>query len=688
MEDLENKTLLGKDSPRVNINPTQGKFSSSIGLAIISAILSVSYFTFGIIQKSYPAFSQLNQQAQEPSSTVAYNGKIYASLGGGDVNGNQLMCQSDRFLIPPPGWEVAPADADSIGVTAAYPWDTHVNVMLNGCGYGTASYTKGALWNCGMLGQNGNAYSVNSCSLMILIRKDSNPIAPEPSSTVTYKGKIYASLGGGNVNGLQYMCQSDRFLIPPNGWEVAPDNADSIAVTAAYPWDTHVNVVASGCGYGTAGYTKGALWNCGMLGSNGAGGYKTNSCSLMVLIMKSAPPIKYAPEPSLMIQYKGYYYAALSGADPHGSSFTCQQEYLALPEEDGWEVTPDEVDSRAANTMHPWSTHVNVFSNGYGYGTGAWNVGLWNYNMLSKVGKGGVIEYKPNACSLQILIRKLAPTLSPTLFPIAVPTDQPVTNPTERPTPEPTQEPSKQPVPRPTVTPTFEPTKNPTFKPTANPSKVPTYEPSSSPINLSHPTHEPIPNPTMTPTKEPTHVPTEKPSIKPTFIPSVEPTKVPTFEPSVQPTKQPTKEPTKEPTPRPSKQPTFEPTFGPTLFPTYMSTKYPTNKPTHLKRMFDETYKPTPSPTKKPRSNPTLRPTEIPTIKSNPTTEPTYVQGVPTYEPSAVNFIHYYPTEEPTPGPAYVQGQPTIQPSKLNFIHYYPSQEPTPEPTTVDKILV
>ena len=283
-EDQESKSLLVIESTSKSLKANPSIYIYLIGITIISAILAVAYSTSGIVNKSYSVFSELNAQAPEPSSTVSYNGKIYASLGGGDVNGLQNKCQSDRYLIPPNGWEVAPDDADSRGVTAAYPWDTHVNVMSNGCGYGSASYTKGV------------------------------------------------------------------------------------------------------------------QWSCGMLGSNGAGGYKVNSCSLMVLIMKSVPPYKYAPNPSLMIQYKGYYYASLSGADPHSSTYTCQQEYLAVPKEDGWEVAPDEVDSRAANTMYQWNTAVNVFSNGYGYGTGAWNVGLWNYNMLSKVDKGGgVFEYKEDS---------------------------------------------------------------------------------------------------------------------------------------------------------------------------------------------------------------------------------------------------------------------------------------------------
>ena len=260
MEDQESKTLLNKESKNESVKLSPGVSFNLIGLTVISAILTVTYLASGIVHKSDIAISELNAQAPEPSSTVSYNGKIYASLGGGEVNGWQYKCQSDRFLIPPNGWEVAPDDADSRAVTAAYPWDTHVNVMSNGCGYGTESYSKGKLeGNCGFLGSDGaGGYKVLTCSLMILIRKTQ---APEPSSTVSYNGKIYASLGGGNVDGREYKCQTD-YLALPNGWVIATADADSIAVTAAHRWDTHVNVMSNGCGYGTENYSKGRFENC------------------------------------------------------------------------------------------------------------------------------------------------------------------------------------------------------------------------------------------------------------------------------------------------------------------------------------------------------------------------------------------------------------------------------------------
>jgi hypothetical protein len=106
---------------------------------------------------------------------------MYASLGGGVFNANGIKCQNDRYLMPPPGWEIAPYDADSMAVTGAYPWETHVNVMSNGCGYGTKT-AGGAPFGCNWLEQSGNTYKTKGCYMMILIRK---PI-PNPTMSPTH----------------------------------------------------------------------------------------------------------------------------------------------------------------------------------------------------------------------------------------------------------------------------------------------------------------------------------------------------------------------------------------------------------------------------------------------------------------------------------------------------------------------
>ena len=180
MEDQESKTLLDKKSTNESVKPSPGVSFNLIGLTVISVILTVTYFASGIVHQSYTAISQLNAQAPEPSSAVSYNGKMYASLGGGVFDKGGIKCQNDRYLIPPPGWEIAPIDADSISITGAYPWETHVNVMSNGCSYGTKT-AGGASFGCNWLEQSGNAYKTKGCYMMILIRK---PI-PNPTMSPT-----------------------------------------------------------------------------------------------------------------------------------------------------------------------------------------------------------------------------------------------------------------------------------------------------------------------------------------------------------------------------------------------------------------------------------------------------------------------------------------------------------------------
>jgi hypothetical protein len=66
MEDLETASLLKKDSTNINVKPYYGKFSYLIGLMIISAILTVTYFASGYANKSYSTNSELDAQRSKP----------------------------------------------------------------------------------------------------------------------------------------------------------------------------------------------------------------------------------------------------------------------------------------------------------------------------------------------------------------------------------------------------------------------------------------------------------------------------------------------------------------------------------------------------------------------------------------------------------------------------------------------
>ena len=65
-------------------------------------------------------------------------------------------------------------------------------------------------------------------------------------TVVAYKGYEYRILDGTAPTDTSYGCQSEYLALPDGGWSLAEDNADAVAVTAAYHWGTALVVFASG----------------------------------------------------------------------------------------------------------------------------------------------------------------------------------------------------------------------------------------------------------------------------------------------------------------------------------------------------------------------------------------------------------------------------------------------------------
>ena len=84
------------------------------------------------------------------------------------------------------------------------------------------------------------------------------------------------------------LCQGiGTYLSVPNGWMIAPDNADSIAVAASHYWSTSCLALASGksieglesgAAAGQECFSSGALTQSGNQ-------YAVNSCNQQILIM-------------------------------------------------------------------------------------------------------------------------------------------------------------------------------------------------------------------------------------------------------------------------------------------------------------------------------------------------------------------------------------------------------------------
>lgn len=117
--------------------------------------------------------------------------------------------------------------------------------------------------------------------------------APVPSAgnTVSYNGYTYATLiGDSPYTAMSYVCaDSSRYYYLPAGWEIAPDDANSINVIGMYGWNYHVLYTASNCGYHTAQFgPPRQRWSCN--GQYSGNQFKIPYCSTNFLIRKHNPP--------------------------------------------------------------------------------------------------------------------------------------------------------------------------------------------------------------------------------------------------------------------------------------------------------------------------------------------------------------------------------------------------------------
>jgi DNA-directed RNA polymerase subunit H (RpoH/RPB5) len=101
------------------------------------------------------------------------------------------------------------------------------------------------------------------------------------------------------------------------------------------------------------------------------------------------------------LAYNGHLYRTLEGSALFDSEPTCQKNFLPLPQ--GWEIAPNNIDSRYIGSSYSWSTQVLMFSS------------ECTPTTLSKSLWCGAIAYsadgtqiRPPTCFLQILIRKMA----------------------------------------------------------------------------------------------------------------------------------------------------------------------------------------------------------------------------------------------------------------------------------------
>jgi len=116
-----------------------------------------------------------------PSNYVREGPYLYATMRNENPGSHSINCLRNTgvFWLPTGGWEISPEDHYAIEATKKHGWGTHVVAYNNGCGRGTATYSHGNRWRCGVLNSYGGFYSVHYCSLDILLRKY-DPLPPTP----------------------------------------------------------------------------------------------------------------------------------------------------------------------------------------------------------------------------------------------------------------------------------------------------------------------------------------------------------------------------------------------------------------------------------------------------------------------------------------------------------------------------
>ena len=97
-----------------------------------------------------------------------------------------------------------------------------------------------------LVGGRGGSRQDRGLLLLCLVWHASQPTGAGAATVVAYKGYEYRTLDGTAPTVTSAGWQSEYIALPAGGWALAPDNADAVAVTAAYHWGTYCLFFASG----------------------------------------------------------------------------------------------------------------------------------------------------------------------------------------------------------------------------------------------------------------------------------------------------------------------------------------------------------------------------------------------------------------------------------------------------------
>eukprot|EP00746_Dinoflagellata_sp_MGD_P141678 gnl/MRDRNA2_/MRDRNA2_74752_c0_seq1.p1 gnl/MRDRNA2_/MRDRNA2_74752_c0~~gnl/MRDRNA2_/MRDRNA2_74752_c0_seq1.p1 ORF type:complete len:1278 (+),score=126.06 gnl/MRDRNA2_/MRDRNA2_74752_c0_seq1:196-4029(+) len=319
---------------------------------------------------------------------------------------------------PQEPWVVAQYTDEAVLAAEAGGWDT-CKVCL---GDGTALYTTnenvaGLEADTDCLDEGpANEYKPKEGCMRVLISLgvDTSPRRRSISHIVTYKAAEYATLDDRDPDATaEATCQQRYMLLPSNdnnqAWEIAPQFDDSIHVTESYFWGSHGLVMSDKHSRYTerAGSDKGRLWQTDDYTVEHHRYYKPVGCNAILLrLIPDQAAWDDQHQPPSSIEYAGITWAVMDGADHDETTKGCHRTFKMMPS-GGWEIAPDQQESRYIAENYPWGTDGLVFNTGqavYTQGSTGTAGEDWRSAELITDGSGASRTYKVGNCNERILI--------------------------------------------------------------------------------------------------------------------------------------------------------------------------------------------------------------------------------------------------------------------------------------------
>ncbi|EKX39698.1 hypothetical protein GUITHDRAFT_114193 [Guillardia theta CCMP2712] len=349
---------------------------------------------------------RLSQGGTCEDISIKYMGQRYASLEGrGPYDSSMCIWEGARRL--PEGWMLAPNTLDSIAVAAEFPWGSNIVVLEDGtawnAGYGSMC--------CGsqLYSYDGFYRTRDFCGTVLVVAQECLPGHHRDANNMT----------------LCVPCTNwkpEHTTYNSSGSPVYKNNCDWECDDGFYPSASATSCVSCSLAPPHAVYSSSpgdsCSWTCLV-------GYYRQGASC-VTCQVNLPDFAYflgSPDGSkncewacrfgyirrgqrcIGVEFAGRFYTTLAGRGPHDSQICTSQEYLPVPS--GWELAPNDDNSKRVTWMYPWGSCGMVLSDGSEWHTAwctssntfefcCWHA-LYSYNGL----------YQPDSCWDSVLLRSI-----------------------------------------------------------------------------------------------------------------------------------------------------------------------------------------------------------------------------------------------------------------------------------------